>query len=92
MDITGQFQQVEIFLTDDRLLAVLKKMAAPLVPEVEVDGVAGHQAPQAPGQGLFSGPDKQMKMVGHQGPRHFLLSVRLDILYIGPGLVSSVLG
>ena len=53
MDITGQFQQIEVFLADDRLIAVLKEMAPSLVPQVEVDRVAGHQAPHAPGQGSF---------------------------------------
>ena len=68
MDITGQFKQIEVFLADDRLVAILKEMASSFVPQVEVDRVAGHQAPHTPGQGLFSGPNQQVKMVGHQGP------------------------
>ena len=63
MDITGQFEQIEIFLADDRLVAVLKKMAPSLVSQVEVDRVSGHQAPHAPGQRLYSGSNQQVKMV-----------------------------
>jgi hypothetical protein len=36
MDITGQFQQVEIFLADNRFVAVLQEMAPSFVPQVEV--------------------------------------------------------
>jgi len=93
MNITGQFQQIEIFLADDRLVAVLKEMAPSLVAQVEVDRVAGHQAPHAFGKGLFSGPDQQVKMVGYQGPGVYGPSARTaqfrqpgdEVLPVSPG-------
>ncbi len=76
MDITGQFQQIEIFLADDRLIAVLKEVSPSFVPQVEVDRLPGHQASHAPGQRLFFGSDQQVKMVGHQCPGVYGQSTR----------------
>jgi hypothetical protein len=53
MNITGQFQQIEIFLADDRLVAVLKEMAPSIVLQVEVDRVAGHYRKKRPLSSLF---------------------------------------
>jgi len=40
MDVPDQFQQVRVLLTQDGLVAVLEKMAAPMVAEVIADSVS----------------------------------------------------
>ena len=54
MNISRQFQQVGILLTDDRFIPVLKEMATSFVPQVKFDYIAGEKFLHALGNGLAS--------------------------------------
>jgi hypothetical protein len=41
VDIAHKLQQVDLFLTDDRLVAVLEKLPMAPVDSIEADGIAG---------------------------------------------------
>jgi hypothetical protein len=41
MDIANQFKQVFFHITDNRFVAVLKKMAGAIMTEIKRDGIAG---------------------------------------------------
>jgi len=53
MNVAEQFQQLGIFLDEERLEAVLKDVACPLGPAVETDSVAGVEGPHEVRQGLL---------------------------------------
>ena len=44
MDVSDEFQEVWIFLTDNRFIAVLEKVAAPFMTLIEGNSVASHEA------------------------------------------------
>jgi len=56
MDVPDQFQQVRILLTQDGLVAVLEKMAAPMVAEVIADSVSRQEPLHHGGQRGSAGP------------------------------------
>ena len=43
VDIADQLQEVRVFFTDDRFVAVLEEMAAAFMAFVEGDGISGHE-------------------------------------------------
>ena len=44
MDLSDEFQEVWIFLTDNRFIAVLEKVTTSFMTFVECNGVASHEA------------------------------------------------
>ena len=42
MDIADKFQEIRIFFADDGFIPVLEEMAAPFMPLIEGDSMAGH--------------------------------------------------
>ena len=42
MDIADEFQEIRIFFADDGFIPVLEEMAAPFMPLIEGDSMAGH--------------------------------------------------
>ena len=44
MDVTHEFSEIGVLLADNGLVAILEQVAIPLVPPIEVDGMAGEQA------------------------------------------------
>jgi len=52
MNITDQFEQVIIGIANYGFVAVLKQMAAAIMPQIKHNGVAGQQAPHQTSQGL----------------------------------------
>jgi len=66
MDISGQFQEIRIVLTDDGFVSVLKQVTVPLVSAVEIDHISGKQSSHAGGEELIASAHQQMKMVRHQ--------------------------
>jgi len=55
MNISDQFQQIGIFLAQDRFISVLKKVTAAAVSLVEIPGVSGQQSPHNGGYGNLAG-------------------------------------
>ena len=45
VDIAGELQEIRIFLTDNRLIAILEEMSVPTVYPVEIDHIARDQFP-----------------------------------------------
>ena len=43
MNIANQFQEVGLFFTKDRLVAVLEEVSYPAVPPIEIDRVSCHE-------------------------------------------------
>jgi len=68
MDVPDQFQQVRVLLTQDGLVAVLKKMAAAMVAEVIADGVSRQEPLHHGGQRGSARSQQEMKVIGNQGP------------------------
>jgi len=61
VDVSYQFQQIGIFLAQDRLVALLKKMAATPVTPVVRNSVSGQQTTHHRGDGDPPRPQQQMK-------------------------------
>jgi hypothetical protein len=51
MNVAHQLQEIGVFVADNGLVAVLKKMSGSLVAQIENHCVTGQQAPQAKGDG-----------------------------------------
>ena len=66
MDITGQFQQIEIFLTDDRFVAVLKEMATPFVFQIVPDGITCQKTPHEFRDAPRSTEHQEMDVIIHE--------------------------
>jgi len=68
MNVAHQLQEIGVFVADNGLVAVLKKMSGSLVAQIEHHCVTGQQAPHDLGQGSFFWLQQKMKMVVEQGP------------------------
>ena len=68
MDIPDQFFQVDLLLADNGLVAILKKLAMPSVPAVEVNRVAGKQSAHQGRKGSSPGSDQKMGMIVQKSP------------------------
>ena len=63
MDVTDQLQEIRIFLTDNRFIAVLEKVAAPFMTLIEGNSVASHEAAHDRTQGSRACAQQEMKVV-----------------------------
>jgi hypothetical protein len=68
MNIAKQFLEIDFFLTQNRLVAVLKEMAVAPVSSVETDGIPGQQTSHYRGNWRKACFEKQMTMIGKQRP------------------------
>jgi hypothetical protein len=64
MDISNQFQQIGIFLTEDGLVPVLEKLPVPPVPTIKGDGITGEKPPHHISDWMISGSKEKMDMIG----------------------------
>ena len=48
MNVTDQFQKIVVFITDYGLVAILEKMAVPVVPGIVSDGITGKETSHIP--------------------------------------------
>ena len=63
MDISHQFHQIGILLTDNGLIPILKKMAVPIVALIEFHHISGQETPHALCQRYLSCFAEEMKVV-----------------------------
>jgi hypothetical protein len=63
VDITNQFQQIIIFLTEDGFVSVLKKVAISPIPSVETHHVSSKNLSHDGCNGSISGPQQKVQMV-----------------------------
>jgi len=63
MNVSDQLQQVRILLAQNRLIAVLKKVALAVVTPVKLLGIAGQQPAHDGDYWGRAGPQQQMDVV-----------------------------
>jgi hypothetical protein len=68
MQIANQFHKVGLFLTHDRLVAILKQVATTPMATVKGARVSGQQGAHSARQRPFSCAREQMEVVRKQGP------------------------
>jgi len=68
MNIPHQFTQVSILLAQDRLVSILEKVAASVMPSVKMAGVAGKQPSHHCGQRNFTASQEKMCMILKKRP------------------------
>ena len=68
MNVPGDLQEILLFLTDDRLVAVLEQVAIPPVSPVEIDDVAGEEPSHALGEAALASANEKVEMVVQEGP------------------------
>jgi hypothetical protein len=68
VNITDKFEQITLLLAKNRFIAVLEKVAAPLMSPVKADCVPGEYFPHQITQRSVPGTDQEMKVVGEKGP------------------------
>ena len=68
MDIPDQFFQIGLLLAYNGPVAILKKLAIPFVPAVEVHRIAGKQSSHQGRKGSSPGSDQKMGMIVQKSP------------------------
>jgi hypothetical protein len=68
MNVTHQFQQVDVLLAQNRLVAVLEEVAVSTVSAVIPKGVTGQKPSHDRRDGNCSGPEQEVKMIGNKCP------------------------
>ena len=68
MDVSDQFQQIRIFLAQDRFIAILKQMSAPAVAAIETNRVSGQKPPHYRAKRRAAGSGEDMEMIGNKRP------------------------
>lgn len=68
MNVSNEFQEIGIFLAEDRLVAVLEKMAMPPVTQIKGDCIAGQKPAHQSGDRSSSGSQEEMKVIGEKRP------------------------
>jgi hypothetical protein len=68
MNIAHEFQKVGFFLAKNGFKTVLKQMAKAASAAVKPDGIPRQQASHNRRNRNIPGAQKQMKVIGHQGP------------------------
>jgi len=68
MDVADKLHEIGVFFTDDGLVPVLKEMAVMFVSSVIGYGIPGKESSHEIRKGSSSGPEKQMRMIGHKRP------------------------
>jgi hypothetical protein len=63
MDVTNKFLAIGIFLTNDGFVAVLEKLAVPLVHPVKMDRIAGEQTGHGNGKRHVARAYKEVDML-----------------------------
>jgi hypothetical protein len=68
MNIPGQFQQIGVILTNNRLVPVLEQMSKSAIPPVKIDYVTRKKLAHAFRKRLLPCPDQEMKMIRQKRP------------------------
>jgi hypothetical protein len=68
VNVSHQFQKIVVFLTQYGFVAILEKMAMPVMALIKGDGISSQQASHHSGNGNLPGLYQQMKMIWDQGP------------------------
>jgi hypothetical protein len=68
MNVAHEFEKVRVMFDDNRLVAILEQMTAPVIPPVKGTGVPGKEGAHDSAQRARSGSDQQMNVVGQKGP------------------------
>jgi len=68
VDVSDQLQKIGVFFAHYRLVPILKKMATPMVPPIEGNGISGEQTPHEIRQFSLPRPQQEVDMVPHDGP------------------------
>jgi hypothetical protein len=66
MDISNQFLKIRLLRAQDGLISVLKQVAMPPIPPIEIDRIPGQKPPHGGGNGHAPRLHQQMKMIGHE--------------------------
>ena len=63
MNITNQFHQIGVFLTEDGLVPVIKKVPATSIPAVETHGITGQKLSHNGCNRSISGSKQKMQVL-----------------------------
>jgi hypothetical protein len=80
MNITDQFQQIGVLLTDNRFVTILKQMAAPVVFQIISDGMTRQKAAHKLRNPQGTTEYQEMDVIIHQGPSQYFRSSHLHQL------------
>ena len=68
MDVANKLQEIRIFLTDNRFIAILKEMAASFVAFVEGDRIACHKATHDLAEWRKTCAQQEMEVIWNERP------------------------
>jgi hypothetical protein len=68
MDTRDQFEQVNLFFADNRLITIPEKASVPFMPTVEVAGISGKEFAHEGSKPSFAAFEQDMCLIEHQGP------------------------
>ncbi len=68
VQVPNKLEKVRLFLDDDRLVPVLKKMAGTPMPSIEGSGVTREKRAHAPGERLLASANQEVGMIWQKRP------------------------
>ncbi len=89
MNIANQGEKVGLFLTDDRLIAILEKVSSTFVATIEVLCIPGELLAHDRRYSVFAAFKQKMHMIGHEDPCIDFAASERDIF--GEPLKESIL-
>ena len=69
MNIPNQFEEVRIFIADEGLVPVLKKVTRAVVAPIERHCITGEKPAHEPGERSAGRPKQEVEVIRHQRPR-----------------------
>src|SRR4030066_1447168 len=77
MNVTDQFQEIGVLLTDNRFVTILKQMATPVVFQIISDGMTRQKTPHKFRNSLGTTEYQEVEVIIHQTPSQYLRSSHL---------------
>src|SRR4030066_2113107 len=77
MNVTDQFQEIGVLLTDNRFVTILKQMATPVVFQIISDGMTRQKTPHQFRNSLGTTEYQEVEVIIHQSPSHYFRSSHL---------------
>jgi hypothetical protein len=68
MNVSDQFQEIGILLTQNGFVTILEEMAISAVPPVKGNGISGQKPPHKCSQGNLTGLQQQVEVTGENAP------------------------
>lgn len=68
MDVADKFLEIDVFLTDNGFVSILKKLTRPVITAIEKDGISCKETSHEAGDAWRTASEKKVGMIRYQCP------------------------